>query len=199
MTARWFPLMPPDAERGHALTLEEWLARGEDDPGEWVDGRLKEEEVPDPIHELAAGWLLTLITNWLKGRDGFVFGSEVKLIVAEGRGRKSDLSVYLPGGSRPPKRGALVSPPDIVVEVVTPTPRDERRDRVEKMAEYEAFGVRWYWLLDPALGSLEIFERGADGRYAKWVGATGGIIEAPGCQGLIVNLDELWAELDRLS
>lgn len=199
MTTPWLPLMSTRSEAGRALTLAEWVTLGEDEPGEWMDGRLEEEEVPTPIHELAVSWLLTLLNTWLRAKGGFVFGSELKLVVAPGRGRKADISVYLPGGVRPPKHGALTSPPDIIVEVVTPTPRDERRDRVEKMAEYQTFGVRWYWLVDPALGTFEIFERGAEGRYMKWVGATRGVIQAPGCDGLSLDLDQLWAELDRLA
>jgi Uma2 family endonuclease len=82
---------------------------------------------------------------------------------------------------------------------VTPTPRDERRDRIEKMAEYALFGVRDYWLLDPALGSLEIFQRNAAGNYTKVVGATSGRIEpVPGCEGLVIDLDALWTDLARL-
>jgi Uma2 family endonuclease len=83
---------------------------------------------------------------------------------------------------------------------VSPSPQDERRDRVEKMAEYAAFGVRYYWLLDPALGSFEIFERNAAGNYVKVVGATSGRIEpVPGCEGLAIDLDALWTALSRLS
>lgn len=86
------------------------------------------------------------------------------------------------------------------MEVVTPTPRDERRDRVEKMDEYARFGVRWYWIVDPALGSFEIFSLEADGHYKKSVGVTAGTVDpVPGCDGLRLDVDALWAELSRLS
>jgi Uma2 family endonuclease len=107
--------------------------------------------------------------------------------------------VFLGGRPAPPRRGAIRIPADILIEVVSPSPRDERRDRVEKMAEYAAFGVRYYWLVDPALGSFEIFERNAAGQYVKVVGATGGRIDpVPGCEGLAIDLDALWIELSRL-
>jgi Uma2 family endonuclease len=76
---------------------------------------------------------------------------------------------------------------------------DERRDRVEKMGEYASFGVRFYWLVDPALGSVEIFEL-HEGRFARAVAATAGELRhVPGCPGLTVDVDELWAELARLA
>jgi Uma2 family endonuclease len=86
------------------------------------------------------------------------------------------------------------------VEVVTPSPRDERRDRVEKMTEYARFGVKAYWLIDPALGSFEIFDLTAERLYQQVVGVTSGRIESvPRCPGLVVDVDALWAELRRLA
>lgn len=83
---------------------------------------------------------------------------------------------------------------------MTPTPWDERRDRVEKMAEYARFGARYYWLVDPALSAFEIFELTFEGNYQKLVGVTAGVIEVvPGCEGLRISVDELWEELARLS
>lgn len=180
------------------MSLEEWSVLPRTEPGELVAGILREEELPDALHELAVSWLVFLFRSWLK-RDGFVFASELKIQLSDDTGRKPDLTVILPGGHRPAKHGPLTVAPDLVVEVVTPTPRDERRDRVEKMGEYEAKGIRWYWLLDPALGTLEIFELNAQHKYTRVVAAsTGRLLEVPGCAGLVVDLDQLWAELERL-
>jgi Uma2 family endonuclease len=182
------------------MTLEQWSELPEDTEGELVDGYLTEEEVPDPAHESTVAWFIVLLGTWLRGRGGFLFGSEVKLRVSAQRGRKADIVVYLPGSSPPPRRGLLTAPPNILVEVITPTPRDERRDRVEKMDEYAALGVPYYWLVDPALGSFELFALTSDGRYARTLAATEGqLTDLPGCPDLVIDLDELWRELDRLA
>jgi Uma2 family endonuclease len=66
------------------------------------------------------------------------------------------------------------------------------------MSEYAKFGVRYYWLVDPAFATFEMFERTAAG-YTQVVGVTGGRIETvPGCPGLVIDVDALWVELARL-
>ena len=187
---------PPPPSDMRELTIDAWLTLDEDDEGELVDGRLEEEEVPDSVHEAVVAWLVRVIGAWL-GDHGWVFASELKLVVAKRRGRKADVVVYLPGRNPEPRGGVRVAP-DILIEVVTPTPRDERRDRVEKMSDYAAFGVRGYWLVDPTLGTLEVFELGTDGRYVRALGATDGRVEIPGAPGLSIDLDALWATLQRL-
>ena len=169
----------------------------EDEPGELVDGYLEEEEVPDVIHEVVVAWLIRLFGNWLDQR-GWVIGSEAKFAVRPNRGRKPDVAIYLTREKRPPAYGIVRIPPDIAVEVVSPSARDERRDRIEKMAEYAAFGVRFYWLVDPALRSLEVFEL-MDGVYARTAHATEGVMTTvPGCEGLTIDLDALWREISEL-
>lgn len=187
------------AASGPVLTAVEWGALAEETPGELVDGYLVEEEVPDPIHGLTVSWLIALFRAWLPREAGFVFDSDVKLAISSNRGRKPDVSVYLPGRKPPPRRGLLHEPPDIVIEVVSASPRDERRDRVEKMEDYAVCGVRYYWIVDPALGSVEIFELNQEGHYAKVTGITGGRISPAACAGLVVDVDALWAELSRLA
>lgn len=179
------------------MTDEEWANLPEDEAGELVDGVLVEEEVPDWIHETVVLWLATTLRLWAKPRGGRVAGSELKYILRPGRGRKPDISMILPGQRPPPARGALRKPADVLVEVVSPSPRDVRRDRIEKLREYAAFGVRHYWLLDPAMRTFEMYELNAQGRYEQVGGATSGKLEnIPGCDGLVLDFDELWAELD---
>jgi Uma2 family endonuclease len=181
------------------LSLEEWFALPEDEPGELVDGHLEEEEVTDYLHELLVMLLGRILGNWVSPLGGLVAGSEAKFAVGSGRGRKPDLTVYLPGSRRPPARGLIRVPPDIAIEVVSPTPRDGRRDRVEKLADYAVFGVDWYWLLDPQLRSLEVLQLDGQGRYLHVLGAsTGTLQQVPGCDGLTLDLDALWATIDSL-
>src|ERR1041384_825063 len=89
---------------GRSMTLEEWAAMDEDEPGELVDGRLEEEEVPDFVHELVVGTLYWIIRNWL-GVRGWIFPSDAKYAVREDRGRKPDLAVYLTRSVKLPRRG----------------------------------------------------------------------------------------------
>lgn len=181
------------------MSIAEWAALPEEEPGELVDGILVEEEVTDFAHDLAVSWLMHLLRLWLGPGRGFVAGSDAKYAIGEARGRRPDVAVYLPGDRRPPARGAIRTPPDIMIEVVSPTPRDERRDRVEKLSEYAAFGVRWYFIVDPELRTFEVFERAGDGRYIHAIGVSSGEVRVNGLDGLVIDVDALWAELERLS
>ena len=54
-------------------------------------------------------------------------------------------------------------------------------------------------MVDPKLRALEIYELGADRRYVRALAAANGRLEAiPGCEGLNLDLDALWAEIDDL-
>jgi Uma2 family endonuclease len=181
------------------MSLEEWAGMDEDEPGELVDGHLVEEEVPTNLHEAVVAWLIWALRTWAAPRRGWVFGSEHKLGITPKRGRKPDVSMYLPGTRLSAKASLSRKPPAVVVEVITPTPRDIRRDRVDKLREYAKFGVRDYWLVDPQGQLIEVFELGLDGRYTVALTASEGTIELPGFEGLKLDLDELWAETGRLA
>ena len=184
--------MPIPARLPATLMVDTWIALDEDVEGELVDGRLVEEEVASWSHEIAVAWLISVLRPWVLARGGFVLGSETKLAISPTRGRKPDALVYL--GTR--LRSGLPSP-DIVIEVITDTPRDRQRDRVAKKHDYAALGVGQYWLVDPEARTFEILALQADGRFLEILAAAEGNHPVPGCDGLGLDLDALWAEVDQ--
>jgi Uma2 family endonuclease len=186
----------PPAER--RMSLEEWAAMPEDAPGELVNGQLVQEESADPPHEAVVSWMSYRLMSWSEPRKGVALGSEAKFAVGQSGGRKPDLSAFFTPTQKLPRRGPIRVPPDLMVEVVSPTPRDGRRDRVEKLGEYAAFGVRWYWIVDPRLRTLEILKLGDEGHYTTLVSASAGVVVVPSCEGLTLDLDALWARVDEI-
>jgi Uma2 family endonuclease len=179
------------------MTLAEWAALPT--PGELVDGSLVEEEMADFIHDLVTGWIISVLGPWAFARGAILASSDAKFRVGEDRGRKPDASVYFADAKMPPAHGLIDVPPSVVVEVVSPTPRDARRDRVDKLKEYAAFGVKYYWLVDPGLRTFEILELGRDARYVHALSATtGSQHDIPGCPGLAIDLDTLWAIVTKI-
>jgi Uma2 family endonuclease len=180
------------------MTFEQWANMDEDEPGEFVDGKLVEDEVPSVKHEIVVSWLIGALRGWGQPRDCQVFGSELKLRVARTRGRKPDVSMYAEG-TRFRDAAFLRKPPMLIVEVVSRQPRDVKRDRLEKRQEYATFGVQHYWLVDPNARIFEFLTLGSNGR---WIDATDsaseGRIEIAGFDGLVLDLDELWRQVDSI-
>jgi Uma2 family endonuclease len=111
-------------------------------------------------------------------------------------GRNPDLAITFEGT---PKDERGRRPPSCVAEVVSK--RGEDRDYVEKRAEYLAFGIREYWIIDPQLRKVTVLLRRDDPGGPGWSerAFTGDEVIAsallPGFQGTV---SELWinAELD---
>ena len=184
------------SERPRLMTLEQWAALDEDIEGELVDGVLEEEEMPTVLHELVVTWLTAALRRWTSRRRGFLLGSEAKIAVGPRRGRKPDLSVFLPPLLPAPSDTLVRVPPHLAVEIASPRPRDVRRDRVEKLTDYARAGVRYYSIVDPQLRSVEVYELGSDRRYTVALTAAHGRVRVPGCVGLVLDLDALWNEID---
>jgi Uma2 family endonuclease len=190
--------MSVEAMSVEAMSVEAWGAMPDDAPGELEGGHLVAEETVNDEHEVIISFLSAALRRWAEPQGGFVAGGEVRFAIREDQGRRSDLSVVLPGGALPVARGIRRIAPDIVIEVLVPTSLDVRRDRIKKAHDYASFGVRWYWLLDPMTRTLEILELGVDRRYIYTLVAAGGSVAIPGCAGLTLDLDALWAEVERL-
>lgn len=180
------------------MTFEEWADMDEDESGEFVNGKLVEEEVASHVQEIIVSWLTGTLRTWGRPLGCPVYGSEHKLRVALTRGRKPDLCMYAQG-TRIRNASFSANPPLLIVEVVSPSPRDVKRDRLEKRHEYAKFGVQHYWLVDPAARMFDFFVLGSNGRWIESAdSASEGRVEVTGFDGLVLDLDDLWAEVDSI-
>ena len=160
------------------------------------DGVLVEEEAATPAHEAAVSWFLDVLRAWAEPRGAMAFGSGHKLVISERTGLVPDACVFL--AREPRDDDALVSRtrPTLVVEVLCPDPIDMVRDHVTKLLAYRGAGIPDVWVVDPATHIMECFERSPEGQYLlSHVGASG-TFTPPSFEGLMLDLDALWAEVD---
>ena len=53
--------------------------------------------------------------------------------------------------------------PELVVEILSPGAANERRDRVHKLELYSKYGVKEYWIANPAERCIEVYENDGHG------------------------------------
>lgn len=175
-------------------TLEEFLAWEEEDVrAEWVNGKVLRMAPVSSRHQNVVSFLLTLLTLYVEERDlGWLTTAPFSMHLAIRRQvREPDLLFVARERVDRIRDLYLDGPADAVVEVVSPDSR--RRDRVEKVADYEAAGVREYWLIDPRLRQVELRRLGEDGRYRS-VQPEDGIFTSEAIPGFRLRIDWLWRE-----
>jgi Uma2 family endonuclease len=81
--------------------------------------------------------------------------------------------------------------PDLIIEIVSPD--SPARDWREKYLEYEAVGVREYWVIDPMSKRVEGYALGADGRYSL-IEEKDGVVHSTVMTGFFLKPVWLWQE-----
>ncbi|WP_008314318.1 Uma2 family endonuclease [Leptolyngbya sp. PCC 6406] len=57
------------------------------------------------------------------------------------------------------KAGHLIAAPELVVEILSPGEKNERRDKEAKLKIYSTYGVLEYWIADRKQPKLEVYRR----------------------------------------
>ena len=90
------------------------------------------------------------------------------------------------------QRNYLDGPADIAVEVISP--ESALRDRGAKYGEYEAGGVREYWVFDIELRRADFFVLGDDGRYERAHPDADGVYRSAVLSAFWLNVNWLWEQ-----
>ncbi len=189
------------ADHGRRMTLDEFR-EAEEEPGyryELARGVLEVTEVPNDPHGQIVHNLNQAVSLYHRQHLGLILriggAAEFRLWVpAMISGRNPDLAIVL---RETPKDERGRRPPSLVAEVVSE--RGEDRDYVEKRQEYLIFGIREYWIIDPALRQVMVLCRrdapgGPDWEERVYRGAETIVSELlPGFAGTVA---ELWADAE---
>src|SRR5258706_6823112 len=148
------------------ITYEEFLEwSGENQHVEWVDGQVIPLSPVNLTHATLSGFLFALIRTFVDAKDrGVVLYEPFNMKTGPTLpGRSPDVLFVDNSHLDRIGRNHLRGPADLVVEVVSPD--NPKRDRVEKLAEYETGGIQEYWLIDPQKKEAIFYNLGSDGKY----------------------------------
>ena len=175
------------------MTFEEYLTSG-DEPhmSEWVDGEVIFMSPASRRHQELLTFLVTVVGLFVEvHKSGVVLPAPFAMRLAEQkRGREPDLIFVSRGRAHLVKPTYLDGPADLAVEIVSP--ESVRRDREEKFAEYEAAGVKEFWLIDPDDKTAEFYELGADARYRPAEVELEGVHRSKVVEGFFLRAAWLW-------
>lgn len=177
----------------YPMTWEEFLAFGDEDTwAEWIDGEVIKMFSASTRHQEIVLFLAQVLGLYVRSAnlgDVFIAPFAMKLAAAR-RGREPDLLFVSREKNYLIERTFLNGAADLVVEVVSP--ESVGRDRGEKFVEYEAAGVREYWLIDYERRRAEFYELADDGLYR--LAQTDGVFRSRVIEGFFVREDWFWQE-----
>jgi Uma2 family endonuclease len=109
-----------------------------------------------------------------------------------GRGREPDILFVAQNRLNIVQDSNLSEAADLVIEIVSP--ESVGRDRGEKFVEYEAAGVREYWLIDPDRQQAEFYRLTDAGRYQLVFPGDEGIFHSEVLTNFWLKIEWLWQE-----
>jgi Uma2 family endonuclease len=176
------------------MTYEEFLDWADEDTyAEWVDGKVEMMSPASVEHQKISLFLSRLLAEFMEQHDAgevLVAPFQMKLPPSVRRGREPDILFVLQENVSRLRRNFLDGPADLVIEIVSP--ESVLRDRGEKYAEYEAGGVREYWIIDNLSQRADFFLLDDEGRYQRATPDTGGKYVSAVLLGFWININWLW-------
>ncbi len=139
----------------------EALPQGEGTRYEIINGELFVTRSPHRRHQQVGGRVFAVLDDWSEATDlgeaiptpGVIFSDSDSVIPDVVWVSKARLAAI------EDEAGHLTAAPDLVVEVLSPGPQNEARDRDSKLHLYSITGVQEYWILNRLTQQVELYRR----------------------------------------
>ncbi|PSQ80240.1 MAG: Uma2 family endonuclease [Bacteroidetes bacterium QS_8_68_15] len=153
--------MPETAERPSTSTVrftyeDHCLYPDDTKRHEIIDGNEYVAPAPNTFHQRIIMRLSAQMHNHAQENDlGEVFTSPIDLIFSDTDVVQPDVLFVAKERAAIVEHHGLTDAPDLVVEVLSESNR--RHDEIRKRRLYERYGVREYWIVDPALEQVKVY------------------------------------------
>jgi Uma2 family endonuclease len=143
-------------------TLEEFLQLEETNtPCELINGELIMSPTPTFLHQTILGRLYVLFFHAAESTGGTACFSPFDLCIDERNVFQPDLMYLSPEKKSFITPRSIKGPPDIAVEILSPSNR--HNDTGRKKKGYLRLGVSEYWIIDPPHKNISIFTPASGG------------------------------------
>jgi len=180
---------PPGGKVTYEQFLE-WL--DENTFAEWVDGEVAPMSAASAQHQDISGFLGALLRLYAEEHTaGMALAAPFPMRLSRiRRGRTPDLMFIAKEHLTQLKPNFLDGPADCVIEIASPD--SALGDRGTKYGEYEASGVREYWVLDPEAKRADFFVLDSEKRYQRATPDAEGRYDSAALPGFWINVGWLW-------
>lgn len=159
--------LPYSTQSGDIVALnvsaDEYMAQYAEDFHEWVEGVVYKMSPVSGKHDKLSRYLSRLIEGYLAKRPIGELRVAPFVMKLEKSRREPDLQVILNEGKAKIRETYTDGAADICVEIVSPS--NEGKDYGDKLSEYEAGGVREYWIIDPLRKECRFHRLNSEGIY----------------------------------
>lgn len=143
-------------------TIADYEALPEGSPYQLIEGELVMSPAPGFEHFRSSKRVFVRLYRLIEDAGkGEVIYAPVDLYLDEENVYQPDIMVVLKGSKAKITRKGVYGPPDVVVEILSPS--TAYYDLRVKKKVYERAGVREYWIVDPMERSLEIYTNSEEG------------------------------------
>jgi len=120
---------------------------------EIIEGTLYETPSPTWAHQTVLFNLTVLLAPFVQALGGFLRFAPFDVFFPGADPVQPDIVIVLPDGNGRPLQRGIKGPPDLVIEVLSPSNRGH--DLLTKRALYARAGVREYWVADREARTLQ--------------------------------------------
>jgi Uma2 family endonuclease len=164
---------------------------------EIIDGELYVSRQPHTLHQATVASTIGILHAWNRKSGAGMVIDAPGLIFAEDDDVAPDVvwisHARLATALWPD--GKLHAAPELVVEVLSPGPANERRDREAKLNLYSRRGVREYWIVNWERREVEVYRRSDAALRLVGVMAEDDTLESPTLPGFDGDVKELFVGL----